>query len=107
MADILVGDTSSIIGEFCSLNKPIISFVVKESGRLNPEIIKMLNEISYRVHSFEDLKNTLSIAINNNNLHSENRKKHTSIMFSNMNGHSGKTAAYKIIDLIKKEGITF
>jgi CDP-glycerol glycerophosphotransferase (TagB/SpsB family) len=107
MADLLVGDTSSLIGEFCSLNKPIITFEIEERGRLNPEIIEMLNDISFRVNSFKDLCVLLPRAFENKNLHEEQRKKHTSIMFTNLNGFSGKIAANKIADFIRKEGISF
>ncbi|MCP5060904.1 MAG: hypothetical protein GY936_00360 [Ignavibacteriae bacterium] len=106
-ADILIGDTSSIIAEFCSLDKPIITFNISLQGRLNPEIVKMLDEISFRVNSFDELQNILPVALKNKTLHSEKRKKYNSIMFDNLDGNAGKRAAEEILKCINDEDISF
>jgi len=107
IADILIGDTSSIIAEFCSLDKPIVTFKVPLKGRLNPEIVKMLDEISFRINSFEELRKVLPEALINQTLHSEKRKKYNSIMFDNLDGNAGKRAAAEISKCINNEDISF
>ncbi len=50
IADVFVGDYSSIIGEACGLNKPIITFRVPESKRSIKEITEMIESISIRIN---------------------------------------------------------
>ncbi len=40
-ADIMIGDTSSVIAEFNALDKPVITFRIEKKGRLPQEIIDM------------------------------------------------------------------
>jgi len=56
LADVLVGDTSSIIAEFCVLDKPIITFKVPATGRTDPEAIQLLRQISITIEKFEELE---------------------------------------------------
>lgn len=107
IADLLVSDTSSIIGEYCTLNKPIITFRIEERGRLNPEIIAMLDEISFRIDDFNELKNMVTKALNDSYKHSEKRIYYSSRMFKNLNGTAGKEAAKVIEEHITSSGITF
>jgi len=107
MADLLIGDTSSIIGEFCSLDKPIITFTVDIRERMNPEISDFLEVISFRVSSFEELTQTIPKALENPGYHSEFRKKFNSMIYTNLDGNAGKKAAETIKDLLEERGISF
>jgi len=104
MADIMISDTSSIIAEFCSLDKPIITFRISPGKRLSNEIFQMLNEISYRIDSFEELKSVLPIALKNRNEFSENRRKWNRILFYKLDGKAGKRAAKEIKKLMRPQG---
>ena len=98
IADILIGDYSSIIGEFCALNKPIITFKVPNSDRTIPEIQSMLARISTQITSFDELPNAIENCIKNPSLNAANRIEANKIMFYALDGLAGKRAA----DLIKK-----
>ena len=89
------------------MNKPIVTFRIDEKGRLNPEIIKMLDEISFRVNSFDELVDILPNALENKNVHDGQRKKYNKIMFSQLDGKAGERAASLIKIFIKNVGISF
>jgi len=55
IADLMISDTSSIIAEFCALDKPIITFRVPDTDRTSPEIKEMISEISLQIDSFNEL----------------------------------------------------
>ena len=83
IADILISDTSSIIGEFCALNKPIITFKVDIQKRLTENIRKMISEISEQVNSFDELKHKLPEIIKQPDKLSNERVKWNKILYYN------------------------
>ncbi len=103
IADVMIADISSIIAEFNSLNKPIISFRILEMKRFTQEISEMLNEISYRINTFEELKINLKIALKNPAEHSKKRKKYNKIMFDKLDGKATERAVAEINEYIKEE----
>lgn len=87
IADLLVGDISSIIAEFSALDKPMITFNIKEGKRTTPEIIEMLDKMTYRVDTFNQLKAVIPQALADKGLkHSKERKHFNNIMFGNLDG---------------------
>lgn len=102
LADLLVGDYNSLIGEFCAFNKPIITFKVPESSRTIPEILSMLKRISIQVESFDELKNAIRISLMNPQEKSQERLNANKILFLKLDGQAGKRAAEKIIQTIKE-----
>ena len=107
LADLLISDTSSIIGEYCSLDKPIITFKIKETGRLNPDIVNALERISFRVDDFNDLVKTLPKALENSMEQSRDRKLFNNTLFSNLDGNAGKKSAMIIEEFLINHGISF
>ncbi len=107
IADVLVADTSSIIAEFCSLNKPIITFKIKSVGRLKEKIVNMLDEISFRVTSFYELDDQIQFALKNKEIHSENRKKYNQIFFDKLDGKASERAAEEIAKYLNSQQISF
>jgi CDP-glycerol glycerophosphotransferase (TagB/SpsB family) len=107
IADLLIGDTSSIIGEFCSLDKPIITFKISTQSRMNPEVMSALDSISFRVSDFEELRRTLPVAFEKPDIHSKERLKFNSLIFSELDGRAGQRAANSITDFLEKRGISF
>jgi len=99
IADVLVGDTSSIIAEFCVMDKPIITFKVAETKRSVPEITQLLKEISIQVESVNELQNAIEYSFKNPGERSKERQKASQMMFDQLDGQAGKRAA----DIIKKE----
>jgi hypothetical protein len=99
LADICIGDTSSILAECCALDKPIITFKVTEAKRIVPEVMTLIAEFSIRIENFPQLASALQKYDDNPTLKSAERKKARSLFFSNLDG----TSASKIADFIKKE----
>ncbi|MBI9072010.1 MAG: CDP-glycerol glycerophosphotransferase family protein [Melioribacteraceae bacterium] len=96
LADVFVGDYSSIIGDFCSLNKPIITFRVPKSDRTINEIDELIKSISVQVDNFDELKNAIDISLENPGNKSEERKKANRILFYKLDGKAGERAAEQI-----------
>lgn len=101
LADLLIGDTSSIIAEFCALDKPIITFSVRESKRLTPEIVQLLDEISHKIDRYNELEKNIVFALKNPKEKSDFRRKYNKIMFDELDGEHGKMAAGKIKKIIE------
>ena len=105
ISDVMVADMSSIIAEFCALDKPLITFKIYEGKRISPEIISMLEKISFRVDTFEQVVEALKKAVTNPNKHTNQRKKYNKIMFDTLDGRAGERIANIILDQIKKRNI--
>lgn len=104
IADILVGDYNSLIGEYCAFDKPIITFKVPESKRTVPEIIEIIKSISYQIESFNEIKEVIYQALKNPLEKSSERQKANKIFFSQLDGLAGKRAADNIISYLKRKG---
>jgi len=96
ISDLLIGDYSSIIGEFCAFDKPIITFKVPESERTIPEIIKLIKNISLQISSFDELTSAIKECIKDPDEKSEERKKANKLLFYKLDGEAGKRAALEI-----------
>jgi hypothetical protein len=97
LADVMVADISSIIAEFCALDKPIITFKLPVTKRFTQEIINMLGEISYRIDSFDELDVALKKALAQPKYHSHQRAYYNQIMFDELDGKASARAADLII----------
>ena len=98
ISDVLISDTSSIIGEFCAFNKPIITFKTKTADRFTDEIKQLIQDISFQISSVSELKIHLESFLQNTRIHEDNRKKYNLIMFDLLDGMAGK----RMSDIIKK-----
>ncbi|MBN2830024.1 MAG: CDP-glycerol glycerophosphotransferase family protein [Candidatus Cloacimonetes bacterium] len=102
ISDVMIADISSIIAEFCSLNKPIITFRIAEIKRFTNEISTMLDEISYRIDTFDELRDALLRAIEHPEQHAEKRMYYNRIMFDELDGKASQQAI-KVIDELRGE----
>lgn len=105
IADVLVSDTSSIIGEFCALDKPIITFRAPLGKRSIPEIREMIKNISIQINDFEEIYDAIKRCLKNPMEKSPERKAANKIMFDNLDGKAGKRAAGEIEKLLKEKGL--
>ena len=96
IANVMIADISSIIAEFNSLDKPIVTYKVPHMKRFTQEISGMLDEISYRVDSFEEMKVALKKAIKNPDEHSVKRRFYNKIMFDDLDGKASERAVEEI-----------
>jgi len=96
ISDIFVGDYNSLIGEFCSLDKPIITFKVQPSERSIPEVHSLIKNISIQIDDFNEIHAAIEKSLKNPNKKSEERKKANKILFDNLDGQAGKRAADEI-----------
>ena len=100
LADICISDTSSLIAEFCILDKPVITFKINETTRTLPEVIDLIEKISLRINNFEEIGIAVQTLLKNPTMHHLGRLRAKQIMVGIPDGLSGKRAAEKIIALI-------
>jgi len=103
LADVMVGDSSSVLGEFCALNKPIVTFRVAESRRSLPEIIQLLDRISTRVGSFTELEEALALVCSQGDGKSAARAEANRRLFEYRDGKSAERIATQILQLWNEE----
>ncbi len=93
LADICIGDTSSILGECCALDKPIITFFIEKAPRLAPGTMQIIDSFSLRINTFDQLIPAIDMYSQNPDLKKSERQKANEIMYSNLDGTSGIKAA--------------
>ena len=97
LADICIGDTSSMLGECCALDKPMITFRVDNAGRMVDYVIEMLERISVRIERFEEIGSAIALCDARAEEMSRERETANELMFSNLDGSAGK----KVADFIR------
>ena len=99
LADICIGDTSSILGECCALGKPMITFRMNNAGRMVDYVIEMLERISVRIDRFEEISGAIALCDARAEEMNRERKAANELMFSNLDGSAGK----KVADFIREK----
>ncbi len=97
LSDVCVGDTSSVLGECCALDKPLITFRVKNNKRTVPHVIEMIMDISWRIDTVTELFTVIPQALEQPDKHKEQRAKANQMMFDTLDGKAGKRAADVIL----------
>ncbi|TVQ12527.1 MAG: hypothetical protein EA361_10830 [Bacteroidetes bacterium] len=103
LADFLISDTSSVIAEFCALNKPVIAFRVPFSPRLTPEIGKMISEISLQIDQVDELSGAVERYRIQPDLKEKDREYWNKIIFDDTNISHGNKAAEIILRFLKSK----
>ncbi len=101
IADVFIGDYNSLIGEVCGLDKPIITFRVPESKRSIKEITNMIEGISLRIDTFNEIHAAIEQSLNNPEELNSARKNANEIIFFALDGNAGKRAAEETVKLLK------
>jgi CDP-glycerol glycerophosphotransferase (TagB/SpsB family) len=97
ISDVLIGDSSSIIAEFCALDKPIITFRVPRGRRWSGEVEEMLNEMSIRIDPFDELRPALEAALGDPDALSSQRRYYSRMMFDDLDGKH----AERIVEIMR------
>jgi Putative glycosyl/glycerophosphate transferases involved in teichoic acid biosynthesis TagF/TagB/EpsJ/RodC len=100
IADVCIGDTNSLLAEFCLLDKPIITFRVPATARTMPDVIELIEKISIRIDTFEELAPAVEKLLNNGDTLSAQRKEAVKITLGEPDGKAGLRAADEIIKLL-------
>lgn len=100
LADICIGDTSSLLAECCALHKSIIIFRTSKSRRSLEEIDQLLAQMSLAIHEFAELKPSIRKCLETPGLLREGQQKANAIMFDTLDGKAGERAAAEIIKLL-------
>jgi hypothetical protein len=99
-ADLVVVDTSSIIADCCAFDKPLISWTLPPSPRSVPQITEILERISIRVKSIDELEAAILRALAQPDEFKEQRAWANSIFFDALDGNAGKRSADHILNLL-------
>lgn len=92
LADLVIGDTSSILAEACALDKPIITFKVNKSNRTLNEIEQLITNISWQIDNIAILEETLSYGLLHKDEKVQQRQEANLLMFDVLDGQAGKRA---------------
>ncbi len=92
-ADFLISDTSSVIAEYCALDKPIITFRVSGGARLSEDTAKMIAGISLQIETIEELADAIDNYRSNPHFKKAERKVWNGRFFGDgLSGHGKKAA---------------
>jgi hypothetical protein len=97
LADVCIGDTSSILGECCALDKPIISFKVPTGKRTVPHVHEMIRNFSLQISDVSELNDAIKQSLANPAAKQAERAEANRIMFDKLDGLAGKRAADEIL----------
>ena len=100
LADVMISDMSSIIAEFCALNKPIITFQVPSARRTEAEIVDLLKKISIRIADAAELFPALAHCLDQPDELAAARMVANNLMFDALDGLAGQRAAAHIRQLL-------
>ncbi len=100
LADIVVGDNSSLLGEACALGKAIITWKSPRGRRSVAEIEQMIASFSVQVDSWEEFLEAIESCLRNPDLKAAERKAANQIMYCALDGRAGERAAAEIVKIL-------
>ncbi|PKN73329.1 MAG: hypothetical protein CVU50_03280 [Candidatus Cloacimonetes bacterium HGW-Cloacimonetes-3] len=100
ISDVCIGDTNSLIAEFCIVNRPIITFSIDATKRTMDDVIELIKSVSIRIDTFSQLRSAITEALNTSTQTAPARTKVITKLISPLDGHAGFRAAQEIINLL-------
>jgi CDP-glycerol glycerophosphotransferase (TagB/SpsB family) len=100
ISDVCISDTTSLIAEFCMLNKPVITFRTQKTARTMSDVERMIDKISMRIDSFEQLRRMVEMLVDNPKEYTRNHREMVRITLGEPDGRAGLRAAQHIVKLI-------
>jgi len=100
LCDVCIGDTNSLIAEFCIVNRPIITFTIEPTKRTMDDVIELIKSISIRIDDFNELPAAIDLAIGTAQETAPARTKAIQTLIDPLDGKAGERASEAIIKLI-------
>lgn len=100
LADVCVGDTNSLLAEFCLLNKPIITFSIDKTRRTTDDVMEMIKSISLPIEGFAQLDSAIQTALVENQDKAQRRYQILKVLIDPLDGKAGYRAAQVITRLL-------
>ncbi|MDD2227964.1 MAG: CDP-glycerol glycerophosphotransferase family protein [Candidatus Cloacimonetes bacterium] len=100
ISDVCIGDTNSLIAEFCIVNRPIITFSIESTKRTMNDVIELIKSVSIRIDSFEELPSAITEALSTATDTAPARAELIHTLINPLDGKAGYRAAQEIITLI-------
>jgi len=99
IADVCIGDASSILAECCALDKPMITFKMPEAKRTVPHVHEMIRNFSLQIMDVGELSGAIKQCLADPAAKQAQRAEANHIMFDKLDGLAGQRAADEIIKL--------
>ncbi len=96
-ADVCIGDASSILGECCAMDKPIVTFKLPEGKRTVAHVHEMIRNFSLQITDISELEDAIEQCLADPGAKQAQRAEANRIMFDELDGQAGKRAANEII----------
>ncbi|MGC9362312.1 MAG: CDP-glycerol glycerophosphotransferase family protein, partial [Candidatus Syntrophosphaera sp.] len=100
LADVVIGDTSSLLGDCSALGRPIVTFKTGKAPRSLEEIDRLLDLFSLRVTSFAQVPAAVERLLEDPRLLEQGRREANRIMFDALDGKAGQRAAAEILKIL-------
>ncbi len=105
LADLCVGDQSSVLGYCSALDKPMVTFALPPAARTLAEIDRLVKSFSISIQDFDELEAACERFLADPSFLSEQRAEANKLMFDVLDGRAGFRAAEAIKELLISKGI--
>lgn len=100
LCDVCIGDTNSLIAEFCIVNRPIITFSIEPTKRTMDDVIELIKSISIRIDDFKELSMAIETALRTAKDTAKARREAIQTLIDPIDGKAGLRAAEAITNLV-------
>lgn len=105
LADVCIGDQSSVLAYCSALDKPMITFALPPAARSLPEIDDLIKSFSISIESYHDLEAAIQDCLKSPAELHQARMDANTLMFDALDGQAGLRAANAIKELLNSRGI--